>query len=183
MLMLATVTSCSKTKDEGSSSRNRQSVVEPTFGAVTGTVQVALGSGDVKALAFKTIKLVTEGYAVLSDAERNDIGYDYDMGERGRALGVISSDELDRKTRAKVSAMESFQKRLPEKVAIHAIATSTTDAGGNFKFDQVQPGIYWINVDTDLAGNYIGWSVRAEVLAGAPTKVQLNNTNLDYGFR
>jgi hypothetical protein len=183
MLMLATVTGCSNKKEEGQSSRDRQAVVEPSFGAVTGTVQVAQGSGDVKALAFKTVKLSTEGYAVLSDAERNDIGYDVDLGLRGQAVDLISSDELQRKTQAKVSAMESFQKRLPEKVAIRGIAITTTDAGGNFTFDRVQPGTYWVNLDSDLAGNYLGWSVRVEVLAGAPTTVQLNNTDLDYGFR
>lgn len=182
-LMLPSVTGCSRTKANDPSSGDRQAIVEPSVGAISGTAQVALGSGDVKTLAFKTVKLATQGYAVLTDAERNDIVYDYDQGERGRELGVISADELQRKTQAKVSAMESFQKRLPEKAAINGLATTTTDAGGNFKFERVQPGTYWINLDTDLAGNQIGWSVRVEVSTGAATAIQLNNTNVDYAVR
>ncbi len=181
LIFLLAVGACSTKRGGTLTSADLQPTTQT--GAVVGAARVSLGSGDVKALAFKPTKLVQQGYAVLSDVERQDIVYDVDQGIEARRLAVISGDELDRKTRAKVAAMESFQRRLPEKEAIPAVATATTDASGSFKFDRIQAGTYWVFLDTQVAGNFVGWAVRVEVRPGTTTRVDLDNTDLDYGFR
>jgi hypothetical protein len=151
-------------------------------GGINGLVQVSLKSGDVKNLAFIPVRLVQEEFQILSAAESNDIVYDTDLGDEGFKDGLVSSQELDAKTDAKISAFRSFQGRLPQKTAIPAIATVTTDGTGFYKFDGVKPGTYWVNVDATVANNYVGWSARVEVSPGQLAKVDLNNTNAEYAF-
>jgi hypothetical protein len=54
---------------------------------------MSLGSGDVKSLAFKQVKLVQENYAILTAAEKQDIDYDVDQGSEALRLGVTSLNE------------------------------------------------------------------------------------------
>jgi hypothetical protein len=180
---LTIIGGCSRTKGTASVSGNPQPIAQPSLGGIVGTVQVALGSGDVKALAFKNVKLVQEDYAILSDSEKTDIAYDADEGSKAVNAYLITNDEYQRKVQSRIDALGSFGRRLPGKENIQAIAEATTDAGGNFKMEGIKPGTYWIFLDTDVSGNHVGWAVKSDVTTGTVTKVDLNNTNFEYAFR
>ena len=167
LTVLTVISGCSRTQGNASASGNLQPIAQPLLGGIVGTVQVALGSGDVKTLAFKNVKLVQEDYAVLTDSEKADITYDMDEGSKAREFGLITSDELNRKAQAKANALESFGRRLPERETTQSITTATTDAAGNFKMDGIKPGAYWVFLDTDVSGNRVGWAVKADVIPGA----------------
>lgn len=151
-------------------------------GVIAGTAQLALKSGDVKNIAFASVVLTKQNYKVLTGAEQADIAFDVDSGRDAVQLGMMSSDELQTKAKAKFAAMESFQSKLPEKLKVPPIATETTNANGEFRFSNVCPGTYWIFLDTKVAINYVGWSLRVEVKPGETVKADLNNTNVDYSF-
>jgi hypothetical protein len=180
---LIVVSGCSRTKGTANVSGNLQPIAQPSLGGIVGTVQVALGGGDVKTLAFKNIKLVQEGYAILTDSEKTDIMYDIDEGRKAVNVDLITEDEQERKVQSKIAALASFGRQLPGKESMQAIAETTTDAGGNFKMEGIKPGTYWVFLDTDVSGNHVGWAVKSDVTTGTATKVDLNNTNFDYAFR
>ena len=169
---------CSRAKNNPASSTEQS-----PFGTIIGKVQIALGSGDVKPVAFKSVRLTEESFAVLSDSEKQDIVYDADEGSEAVRLGVTSMDEHGRKVQAKVNALQSFDARLPQKQAIPTVSIATTDAGGNFKFEGIKPGTYWVFLDTTVSGNQVGWAVKVDVARNSVTNADMNNTNLDYGFR
>src|SRR6266404_8102480 len=122
-------------------------------GIIMGAAQLALKSGDVKNIAFTTVMLTQQDYKVLTDTEQADASFVPDTGVDAARLGIMTSDELDRKTKAKFAAIESFQNKLPEKAKVSARATTTTDAAGNFRFDKVNPGTYWVFLDAKVGIN------------------------------
>ncbi len=136
----------------------------------------------MKAVAFTSVKLAQQDFKVLTEAEQEDAAFDVDQGLEAARLGIMERDELDRKARAKVEAMKSFENRLPQKLGIPAVATATTDANGSYRFDHVPAGAYWVSLDTKLGINSVGWSVKVEVKPGETTKLDLNNTNVDYSL-
>lgn len=151
-------------------------------GIIMGTAQLALKSGDVKNIAFTTVMLTQQDYKVLTDSEQEDVSFEPDTGLDAVRLGIMTTDELDRKTKARFAAIESFQNKLSEKAKMPAIATTTTDAAGNFRFDKVNPGTYWVFLDAKVAINYVGWSLMVEVKPGETNKADMNNSNVDYSF-
>jgi|SRR6185437_16670426 len=176
------IVACSAKKGQGRNSDDAQATAQIKTATITGTVQVALGNGDVKNLVFTNVKLTQQGYSVLSDSEKRSIAFDTDEGIEAEKLGQLSMDDLSSKTEARTDAMRSFEAKLPEKEAVQGVIT-TTDASGNFKFGGLQPGTYWLLLDTQLAGNYVGWSFKIAIQPGATAKVDLSNTNIDYTFR
>jgi hypothetical protein len=183
LILLIVVSGCSRTKGNAIVSGNPQPVAQPLLGGVVGTVQVALGSGDVKTLAFKNVKLAQESYSILTASEKTDIARDEGDLSKALRLGLITLNEYNRKMQAKADALESFGRHLPGKEAIQSVAEATTDAGGSFKMEGIKLGTYWVFLDTDVSGNHVGWAVKVDVTTGSETKLDLNNTNLDYGFR
>src|SRR5215472_1273196 len=105
LLLVVVVAGCSKVKNDVHSANNSSSSsVQSSFGTIIGTAQIALGSGDVKPLAFRPVRLVQENHNVLTDAEKQDIKYDANQGSEAQRLGVISMDEYGKKVQAKVDA-------------------------------------------------------------------------------
>ncbi len=176
VLMILGLAECSKKPVESAQK------TELEFGVVLGTVQLGLKSGDVKSIAFTPARLGQQEFEVLTDSQKADLAADTDLYSDAIRLGLMSVDEAEVKTKAKLLASEIFHERLPQKKAIPAAATATTDGNGAFKFDSVSPGTYWMFLDTEVGINTIGWAVKVEVKARQTTKVNLNNTNLDYGF-
>lgn len=174
---------CSKQTESEGGSNEAQTKLQSSLGTIVGKAQVALKSGEVRSVAFATLKLVQQPFQVLSESEKEAISYDADHGLEAARLGIASRDEVHRKIEAKTSAMESLQRRLPEKQAISAVATATTDANGSFKIERINPGTYWLFLDVQISGNLVGWAQKVELKAGKTVSVDLNNTNVEYTFR
>jgi hypothetical protein len=90
-ILVVLLAGCSK--NEAKPSSNSAPTAQAPLGVIAGTVQISLGSGDVKSLAFKQVKLVQENYAILTEAEKQDIDYDVDQGSEALRLGVTSLNE------------------------------------------------------------------------------------------
>ncbi len=182
LFLVVLMSGCSPKNGAGSKSPTDADKKTDPAAVIVGAAQLGLKSGDVKNITFASVMLTEQDFKVLTDTEQADVSFDVDTGMDARRLGIMTSDELDRKTKAKFAAMESFQSKLPEKLKVPAIATTTTDAGGNFRFDRVPPGTYWIFLDTKVAINYVGWSLRVDVKPGQTLKADLNNANVDYSM-
>jgi hypothetical protein len=173
---------CAGCASEKTSDRKVSVKGNDSTASIAGTVQLALRSGDVKNVAFTTVRLATQEYHVLTDAEKEASAFDADLLRDARTTGVMSLDEYTRRMDSLHSMVASFRTRMPERSAVPAVASVQTNGNGAYIFQNVVPGTYWINVDAEVGINYVAWTVQVTVRAGESVHCDLNNTNLEYSF-